>query len=135
MRSNRPDFNTILSGSALSGSFFVSTKRGIPFLPGVMLIALGIVVLVAPRLVLGAIALFLLALGGLFCYVTYKIIALRRQINTMAKNFEGSLYGSLRGSGMGGSGMGGSGAKGSPFSDKPDIDITDFENSKKIVYH
>ena len=120
MRSNKPDLNTILSGSV-----FVSTKRGIPFLPGLMLIALGIVVLVAPRLVLGAIAFFLLALGGLFCYVTYKIIALRRQINTMAKNFEGSVYGSLRGSGI----------KGSPFSDKPDIDITDFENSKKIVYH
>jgi drug/metabolite transporter (DMT)-like permease len=120
MRSNRPNFQTVLSGPV-----FVSTRRGIPFLPGLLLIVLGVVVLLAPRLVLGAIAMCLLALGGLFCYVAYKIISLRKQLNTLAKNFEGSMYGSMKGSGLGSS----------PYSDKPDIDITDFENSKKIVYH
>jgi hypothetical protein len=120
MNQKRPDLNTILSGRVI-----VSTKRGIPFLPGLLLIALGCVVLLAPRFVLGAIALCLLALGGLFCYVAFKIVAIRRQINGLAKNFEGSMYGSMRGSGL----------KGSPFNDKPDIDIADFENTKKIVYH
>lgn len=120
MRSNRPDLNTILSGSV-----FVSTKRGIPFLPGLLLIALGATVLLAPRLVLAVIAFCLLVFGGLFCYVAYKIVALRKQLNTLAKNFEGSVYGPLKGSGPGNS----------PYSDKPDIDITDFENSKKIIYH
>lgn len=120
MQTNRPKLHTVLSGPV-----FISTKRGIPFLPGVLLVALGVVVLLAPRLVLGAIAVCLLALGGLFCYVAYKIMSLRKQLNTLAKNFEGSMYGSSKGSGLGGS----------PFSDKPDIDITDFENSKKIVYH
>lgn len=125
MRSNRPELNTLLSGSVI-----VSTKRGIPFLPGLLLIALGVVVLCAPRLVLGAIAFCLLVLGGLLCYVAYKVVALRRQINSLAKSFEGSMYGSLRGSGF-------KGAANSDklFGDKPDIDITDFENTKKIVYH
>lgn len=120
MRTNRPLPNVIVSGS-----MFVSPRRGIPFLPGLMLIALGVVVLLAPRLVLGAIAFFLLVLGGLLCYVAYKIIALRRQIATLAKTFEGSVYGTVRGAG----------GEETQYSDKPDIDITDFENSKKIVYH
>jgi hypothetical protein len=123
MRTHRSGSNP--THTMLSGSVVVSTKRGIPFVPGILLIALGVVVLLAPRLLLGAIAFCLLALGGLLCYVAFKIVSLRRQLNVMAKNFEGSLYGSMRGSGV----------KGSPFSDKPDIDITDFENSKKIVYH
>jgi hypothetical protein len=124
MRNTRPDLNNIFSGTV-----FVSTKRGIPFLPGALLITLGIVVLLAPRFVLGAIAFCLLALGALLCYAAYKIIMLRRQINSLAKNFEGSLYGSLRGSGSGSS----------AFGSQPDIDISDFanggESSKKIIVH
>jgi hypothetical protein len=121
MRIERPDLNSLFSGSVV-----ISSKRGIPFLPGILLIALGIVVLIAPRFVLGAIAFCLLALGALLCYAAYKIIMIRRQINTLAKNFEGSLYGSLRGAG-------------SSFGTKPDIDISDFanggESSKKIIVH
>ena len=125
MKANRPELNTLLSGSVI-----LSTKRSIPFLPGLLLVALGVVVLIAPRLVLGAIAFCLLALGGLLCYVAYKVVALRRRLHSLAKNFEGSMYGSLRGSGF-------KGAANSDklFGDKPDIDITDFENTKKIVYH
>lgn len=111
-------------------STIVSTKKGVPFVPGLLLIVLGIIALVFPRLIFGAIALCLLALGGLLCYVAYKIALLRRHINSLAKNLEGSLYGSRRGAAFSVSGD-----RDSLFSDKPDIDITDLENGKKIVYH
>ena len=121
------------SNRVISGAIFLSPKRGIPFLPGFLLIALGIVVLLAPRFVLGAIAFCLLVLGGLLCYAAYKVIMLRKQINTLAKSFEGTLGGSLYGSGK---------TRGSsidPFDSKPDIDITDFTNGgeggKKIIVH
>ena len=81
-----------------------------------MLAALGLVLLLAPRLVLGAVAVVLLLFGALLSYVAYKFMMLRKQVNDLAKSVEGSLYtGSFRGS-------------------KPDIDISDPE-STKIVYH
>jgi hypothetical protein len=91
-------------------------SRGIPFLPGLLLIALGLVVFLAPRLVLGVIAVFLLTLGLLFCYVAYKFMMLRKQMSAFAKSVEGSLFTS--------------GFKAT----KRDIDISDSDNDT-IVYH
>jgi hypothetical protein len=113
-------YNTIFSKSVV-----VSSKRGIPFLPGLLLIALGAVVLIAPRLVLAVLAIFLLSLGTLFCYLVYKFMALRKQINNLTMNFESSLFGAHKGTGF----------KGSKYSDSGDIDITDLDSFKKIVYH
>ena len=101
------------------GSTFVvmsKSKKGIPFLPGLFLIALGVVVLLFPRFVLAALALFFVLIGSLLCFFAYKFIMLRKQLNSLAKNVESSFYSaSIR-------------------SSKPDIDVTDTE-SDKIVYH
>ena len=131
MRSNHQKLQSLLSGleanstssshsasgqSVFGQAVFGQTKRSVPFIPGALLILLGVVVLLAPRLLLAAIAFCLLALGGLFCYVAYKIVAIRKQINTLSKNIESSLY------------------TGSFTRSKSDIDITDLDE-KKIILH
>lgn len=111
MVSERKDWDAFFSGSIIR-----TGHRGIPFIPGLLLIALGVVVLIAPRLVLAAIALCLLALGALLCYVAYKLVAFKRQVQSLTKNFEASFHSTGFSPG------------------KKDIDITEFE-SKKIILH
>lgn len=112
MRSNSSPRHSLLSSSVVINK----GQRTIPFLPGLLVLGLGIVLLVAPRLVLGALAFCLLTLGIFLCYVAYKFVMLRKQINTLAKSMESSLYtGSFRTS-------------------KPDGDVIEIE-SGKIVYH
>ncbi len=103
-------------GPNISGFVISSGRRGTPFLPGLMLMLLAVVVLVAPKLVFGAIAAVLFAVGLLLCYVAYRVIRFKRQLRDMAKNFERQF--SSHDFPMG----------------KPDIDITEL-NEKKIVYH
>lgn len=117
----------------------VSTRRGFSFLPGLMLIALGIVVIAAPRLILWTVALFLLSLGALFCYVTYKILTVKRELNRLAKSFEETVISGFK---EGTVFRGGAASDDELFSDitpndKPDIDITDLNDPhrKKIVFH
>ena len=85
-------------------------------MPGLLLIVLGLTLLIAPKFVLGAIAFCLVMFGAIFCYIAYKLLAFRRQVQNLTKNFE---------RGFSASGF---------TSHKADIDITDIE-SKKIVYH
>lgn len=91
-------------------------QRSFPYIPGLLLILLGIAVIVAPKLVLGIAAAFIMVIGGALCYLAYKIIGLRKQFKTLAKNFQGPMYGE------------------NFSSEKPDIDITEFEE-KKIILH
>ena len=112
MRSTRPSGHPFFSSS-----FIVSGGRGgFPFIPGVTLLALGLVLLMAPRLLLAAVAFCLLVFGALLCVVAYKFISLRKQIDQLAKSMEGSLF------------------TASFKRPKPDIDVTESESSK-IIYH
>jgi hypothetical protein len=112
MRSNLSGRHTPLNSSAV----FNQGQRSIPFLPGLVVLALGIVLLVAPRLVLGAVAVCLLTLGLFLCYVAYKFVMLRKQISSLAKNMESSMYtGSFR-------------------AGKADGDIIEVDDGK-IIYH
>lgn len=91
-------------------------QRSFPYIPGLLLILLGIAVIVAPKLVLSIAAAFIMVIGGVLCYLAYKIIGLRKQFRSLAKNFQAPMYGETFGS------------------EKPDIDITEFEE-KKIILH
>lgn len=106
----------LFQGPAFSGVVLTSGRRGMPFLPGLLLICLAVVVLVAPKLVFGAIALVLLSLGLLLCYVAYRIVKFKRQLSDMARDIEKRFT-----------------AQGFPL-DRPDIDITEVDD-KKIVIH
>jgi hypothetical protein len=75
-----------------------------------------VVLVVAPRLVLAAVAACLFIFGALLCFIAYKFLALRKQVSQLAKSMEGSLY------------------SGSFKTSKPDIDVTDSDNTK-IIYH
>ncbi len=111
MQTNRTDWNSFFSTKVVTKS-----HRTVPFMPGLLLIVLGLTVLVAPKFVLGVIAFCLVMFGAIFCYIAYKLLAFRRQVQNLTKNFE---------RGFSSSGFAGH---------KADIDITDIE-SKKIVYH
>jgi len=103
--------------SLLTSSVVVTKgQHSIPFLPGLVVLCLGVVLLVAPRLVLGALAFCLLTLGVFLCYVAYKFVMLRKQLSTLTKSMETSLYGASFRAG------------------KPDGDIIEVE-SGKIIYH
>jgi hypothetical protein len=110
MSKNSPQFTVLQSG------VFKRGQRSAPYIPGLLLILLGVAVVVAPKLILGIAAAFIVALGAIFCYIAYKFIGLRKQFRNLAKNFQGPMY------------------EGDFTSEKPDIDITELEE-KKIVYH
>ena len=103
-------------GPKFSGVVVTSSRRSAPFIPGLLLICLALVVIAAPKLVFGAIAFVLLSLGMLLCYVAYRVMRLKRQLSDMAKDLEKRFY-----------------VQSFPM-DKPDIDVTDIE-SKKIILH
>ena len=111
MQTNRADWNSFFSTRVVTKS-----HRGVPFVPGLLLIIFGLTLLIAPRLVLGVLAFCLVSFGAIFCYIAYKLVAFRRQVQNLTKSFEQSFSAS--------------GFTGH----KADIDITDIE-SKKIVYH
>jgi hypothetical protein len=104
-----------------------------------MLIALGIVVIAAPRLILWTVAIFLLSLGALFCYVTYKILVMKRHLNRFAKSFEETVISGFKDGSVFRSGSASDDDlfRDSPPHEKPDIDITDLNEPgrKKIVFH
>lgn len=111
MQTNRADWNSFFSTR-------VATKGqgGVPFMPGLLLIVLGLTLVVAPRLVMGVLAFGLVMFGVIFCYIAYKLVAFRRQVQSLTKSFEKSF------------------SSGGFSGHKADIDITDSENTK-IVYH
>ncbi len=109
-------FQRLPSNPNMSGFVFSSGRRGAPFLPGLFLMLLAVVIIVAPKFVFGAVAALLFVFGAALCYVAYRVIKFKRQLNEMAKNFERDFA-----------------SQGFPM-DKPDIDITE-PDSKKIVYH
>jgi hypothetical protein len=96
---------------------FVSKgKRGIPFLPGALFIALGITVLLFPRFFITVLAVCFVAIGALLSYFAYKFIMLRKQLSSLAKNMESSFKGSsFRGT-------------------KSEVGVIEIEG-EKIVYH
>ena len=111
-------------GPSVSIKVVRSGQRGAPFIPGLLLIALALVVIFSPKLFLGAIAIVVLCFGMLMCYVAWRIICFKKHVSQMTKDLERRFY--AHSSNME-----------DPldaFMEKPDIDITETD-SKKIIYH
>lgn len=58
------------------------------FAPGLFLITLGLVVCLAPTLVIGVMAGFFLFLGGMLCVLAWRVIQLKIKIEAAAKQFQ-----------------------------------------------
>lgn len=111
MKSNTDHWQSFSSSKVITIS-----PRGIPFVPGVGLILLGALILLAPKFFLAAIAMFFMLLGLACCYIAWKFISFKKQVQKMAQEFHNSIDPRV-------------------FSaHNDDIDITDTDN-KKILFH
>jgi hypothetical protein len=66
-------------------------QRSFPFIPGLLLMALALIVVFAPKLLLGAIALILFMLGAFLCFVAWKFMQFRQHLSRLAKDLEGKI--------------------------------------------
>jgi Flp pilus assembly protein TadB len=89
---------------------------GLLFVPGLCLVLMGVVALLAPRLILALVAGLFLFLGAVLCVVALKVAQLQRKFTRMAREFEGRIV--VQGVNV-----------------VPQTDIQVEPSSKKIVYH
>lgn len=90
--------------------------KGIPFLPGFFLIALGAILFLAPKFFLAAVSAFFILLGIAFCYVAWKVITLKKQVSRLAEELRSTVE--IRAFQV----------------QNDDIDITEMD-AKKIFFH
>ena len=86
-------------------------------MPGLSLILLGAVIILAPKFFLAAISTILILMGALLCYVAWKFVCLKRQFSKFAQDIQSSVEVQ------------------SFHARSDDIDITETTDSKKILYH
>lgn len=67
------------------------SKRSFPFIPGLFFITLGILVVLAPRLIIAALAGVLLFVGALLCFLAYKFIQFQKKIVNLSKEMESKV--------------------------------------------
>lgn len=91
---------------------------GVPFMPGIGLILLGLVIFMAPKFFLAAVASFFVMLGVAACYITWKLLRFKRQVSKLAEEFQHSVE-----------------VRAFHPQNNDDIDITDFDDNKKTYLH
>jgi hypothetical protein len=67
------------------------SRRSFPFIPGLFFISLGILVVLAPRLVIAALAGILLFVGALLCLFAYKFMQFQKKITSLSKQMESKV--------------------------------------------
>ena len=75
----------------LTVSLVGHSKRSFPFVPGILLMALALVVVFAPRLLLGALALILFIFGAFLCFLAWKFMQFKRHLTRLSKELEGKF--------------------------------------------
>jgi hypothetical protein len=75
--------------STVFTTFYHSQRRhGAPFAPGIFFILLGLLVVLAPRLLVGAVATLFIFVGAVACYVAWKIAQFKRHLREVAQQVE-----------------------------------------------
>ena len=67
------------------------SRRSFPFMPGLLLLLLGAVILIAPRFVMAVFAMFFIFLGVLFCYLAWKFMRFRKQLSSLTRELDGRI--------------------------------------------
>ena len=86
MKSNTNHWHSFSSHKVITMS-----PRGVPFVPGVGLILLGALIFLAPKFFLAAIAMFFIFLGVACCYIAWKFLSFKKQVQKMAQEFHDSV--------------------------------------------
>ena len=95
------------------------SQKALFFGPGVLLVLVGVLALIAPRFIAALIALFFIFLGAGFCYITWKFMQLRSKFEKFTQEFDGKIY-----------------VQGVDIHDDYDVEIDpDETTSKKVTYH
>jgi Flp pilus assembly protein TadB len=85
-----------------------SGRRSFPFLPGVLFLVLGSLVLFAPKLIMVALAAVLFLVGASLCFLAWKFLQFKRQLSRLSRDLDGRIQvqafhikdGVLRGGGI-----------------------------------
>ena len=76
----------------LSNQQISSARRNaIWFTPGVTLILVGLVALLAPQLVIAVLATIFVFAGAVVCFLGWKLIQLKNKVEKFAKQFDGRV--------------------------------------------
>ena len=86
MNINRPQWQHFSSGRVIQ-----VTPKGFPFMPGLALILLGLIIVAAPKFFLAAVSTILILMGAMLCYVAYKFLCLKKQLAKFAQDLNNSV--------------------------------------------
>lgn len=100
----------------ITTSFSTHGRKGFSFAPGLFLIVMGLVVIIAPRLILGALASLFIFVGVLACYVAWKISQFKKKLQKMAEQVEVHYHSEAT------------------RTHRPDVELNESDY-KKIVFH
>ena len=67
------------------------SQRSFPFIPGLLLMSLAVVVVFAPKLLLAALASILFIFGALLCFLAWKFLQFKQQIARLTKDLQGKV--------------------------------------------
>ena len=93
------------------------SPHSVPFIPGIGLILLGAVILLAPKFFLAAVAAFFVLLGAAACYLAWKLVRFKRQVSKLAEEFQHTVE-----------------VRAFHPQNNDDIDITEFDGKKTYLH-
>lgn len=74
-----------------TGAFKASARYALFFSPGLFFVSLGLCALVAPQLVVAAVAALFLFVGGLFVALAWKFLQFKRKFDSVARSIEAHI--------------------------------------------
>jgi len=77
----------------LTGSYKIIAKQGqfSLFVPGLVVVALGLGVVLAPGFFIALIATFFLTIGILLCYAAWRFVQIKKKWESLRKDFQGRV--------------------------------------------
>ncbi|MBN8550591.1 MAG: hypothetical protein J0M12_14845 [Deltaproteobacteria bacterium] len=91
-------------------------SNGLWLAPGLFFILIGLVALIAPRLVIIAVASVFFFIGTVVCILGWKLMQLKSRVEKMAQQFQGQII--VQGVNL-----------------QPDVQVEPESDQKKIVFH